>query len=480
MAEEDEDESARVCSKCIAEDVLAAEIRSVGRSAECDYCGQQRRRTVTIEWLATRVDPVFQAVVGPAREGFIMRGGRPDFGPDGDPPSVLMNEMIEAEYESIGEDIVSELSGRHGWDVHDGGYDYYDQSQDSYAIQDADSGILRHRWNRFCEDLKQERRFFIDDGAAVLDEVLGPLVDGNWPHGGAIRTLGEDDATRYVYRARPANDDAACRPIFEQRLNRLAAPPPGVAGGGRMNAPGISVFYGAFDAETCVAELRVPVGGAAIVGRFEIIRPLRVLDLTRLEAAQRRLSYFEEDFERLRSYASFLRGFHDEIKKPVLPERETLEYLPTQVVAEYLWTRVDPPFDGLVFGSAQISGGRSNLVLFPHASVVEGAADEPQREVKFSYESGPNEDDEDRPLELHVFFEPLAPPPEPEKRERWQGIFSEEDDEWFSSADSGAGVPPQPALKLAEEGVSRLRASSIRYTFETTAVTFDDWDEPHF
>ena len=35
-----------------------------------------------------------------------------------------------------------------------------------------------------------------------------------------------------------------------------------------MNAAGISVFYGAMEEETCIAEARAPVGSYVVIGRF--------------------------------------------------------------------------------------------------------------------------------------------------------------------------------------------------------------------
>jgi len=49
-----------------------------------------------------------------------------------------------------------------------------------------------------------------------------------------------------------------------------------------MNARGVSVFYGAIDPRVALAEVRPPVGSRVAVARFEIIRPLRLLDLNAL------------------------------------------------------------------------------------------------------------------------------------------------------------------------------------------------------
>ena len=52
------------------------------------------------------------------------------------------------------------------------------------------------------------------------------------------------------------------------------------AAAGRMNARGISVFYGANDPLVALSEVRPPVGARVAIARFEIIRPIKLLDLT--------------------------------------------------------------------------------------------------------------------------------------------------------------------------------------------------------
>lgn len=475
MEELEEDEDRRVCHECIGEDVLKAEILRDGRPGECAYCTNEDEIGVTIGALARRVDDTFREVVGLAREDVTINGGHVTYGPSGETPSFLMTEMTEAADEEIGQDMVSYLSDRHQWDVNDGDFDWYDDTSDIYAILDASNGQLRERWTQFCVQLKQERRFFLSDGIAVLDEILAPLLDGRWPDGGAIRTIGPDDADRYIYRGRIANDDGASAEILRQRVSQLGAARPGKAGSGRMNAAGVSVFYGAFDPITCVAELRVPVGGAAIVGMFEVVRPLRVLDLTRLQAAQRHISYFEPSYAELQGYAGFVRGFHEEVKRAVIPGRETLDYLPTQIVAEYLWARADPPFDGLIFGSSQLTDTQNNIALFPHASVVEGAEDDVERKIHFSY-THRDEDGDD--VEERVLFDPL--PAAGEAASPTPPAASEED--WFSSLLGGdEPVAVQPSLRLAEDGVSRHRVRAIAFDTEPPVpISFSDWEDHGF
>jgi hypothetical protein len=57
--------------------------------------------------------------------------------------------------------------------------------------------------------------------------------------------------------------------------------------------------------------------------------------------------------------------------EPAMPDAETFEYLPTQVIAEYLASEVNPSLDGILYRSSQAGHGKNNIVLFHHASLVE-------------------------------------------------------------------------------------------------------------
>lgn len=56
--------------------------------------------------------------------------------------------------------------------------------------------------------------------------------------------------------------------------------------------------------------------------------------------------------------------------RPVMPDDEAFDYLPTQAVADFLATQNEPQLDGIVFRSVQVKGGR-NVVLFHKAARVE-------------------------------------------------------------------------------------------------------------
>jgi hypothetical protein len=143
---------------------------------------------------------------------------------------------------------------------------------------------------------------------------------------------------------------------------KLGPPPHHLASTNRMSPAGISMFYGSENIDTVIAEIGAHKARPyAIVGQFFTVRPLRMLNLAKLPPIP---SLFEES-GRTSGYfdLAFMRGFTEDIAKPiVLDGREHIEYVPTQVVTEYLRYISACAVDGILFRSAQ--DGKVNCVVF--------------------------------------------------------------------------------------------------------------------
>ena len=137
-----------------------------------------------------------------------------------------------------------------------------------------------------------------------------------------------------------------------------------------MNAEGIPVFYGALEEETCVSEVRAPVGSFVVLVKFDLLNPIRVLDLNALSIVYSDFSHFDPDYIEKRSRERFLKELVGEMSRPVMPHEEAREYIATQIVSEYLANRVEPRLHGIIFSSAQTEKGGPNVVLFSGACSV--------------------------------------------------------------------------------------------------------------
>ncbi|MCR5881216.1 RES family NAD+ phosphorylase [Phenylobacterium sp. J367] len=116
----------------------------------------------------------------------------------------------------------------------------------------------------------------------------------------------------------------------------LGPPPERKRRAGRLNPAGVIGFYGAFDLETCVAELRPAVGAIVVAAEFAITEPICVLDTTLFEAKAKEADLYAKNAQARAAQWNFMQSFMLEIAQPISPGDEHLDYLPTQAVAEYL------------------------------------------------------------------------------------------------------------------------------------------------
>jgi hypothetical protein len=221
-----------------------------------------------------------------------------------------------------------------------------------------------------------------------------------------------------------------------------------------MNARGIAVFYGATDGNVALAETRPPVDSKVAVSRFEIIRPLRLLDIEVLLSIYVDGSIFDSSYLPRLEKAKFLRTLSHRISKPVMPEDEPLEYLITQVIAEYLAAQQEPALDGIIYPSVQNGGQQKNVVLFHKAARV-GLLDIPDGTAISAYlESG----DEEGPYPDYSVSEQT--PPEPPKK-------TEDDDlaAFLPGVPRSAGYEDSrpPTLKLDIKSMSVHHIESVTY-----------------
>jgi len=175
-----------------------------------------------------------------------------------------------------------------------------------------------------------------------------------------------------LYRARVFSpyDQYAVQKAISEPASEIGPPPYKFAKAGRMNARGISVFYGATKEAVALAEVRPPVGAHVAVGRFEITRTLRLLDVKAFQAITASGSLFDPiTAKRLRS-ARFLAQLGREITMPVMPDDESSDYLVTQAIADYLAGLTDPVIDGIIYKSIQHGADGTNVTLFHKSSRV--------------------------------------------------------------------------------------------------------------
>ncbi|MDF4003544.1 RES family NAD+ phosphorylase [Luteibacter sp. PPL552] len=345
----------RICAECIVEPYLAEFISASDYVQECNYCGNELP-TISIGDVAGRVDAVIENFfeITSLSDAVTIYGRDPD----GDPIADVVETQLGAAGEVV-EDVLDALG-----DI------WFDRSSmeskyedDPYFSEKSHlGGSYSVEWRQMVESLRAEARLFNPKTSAVLERVFGPILSDKTRKGsGVIVDAGPDTARTALFRARVFQSLEVLERALHHPAREIGAPPPGVGRAGRMNAKGISVFYGATSADTAVAEVRPPVGSHVVVGQFTISRPLRLLDLNALAdiVPGGGRSYFDPSTKDVVARHDFLRSLCDQLVMPVMPEFEDDGYLITQLIADFLATHADLALDGIQFQSVQYGDASS-------------------------------------------------------------------------------------------------------------------------
>jgi hypothetical protein len=389
---------------------------------------------------------------------------------DGQPVSDIIQEIGETTGE-IAEDIRDLLESRHSTrEDYEMGIETEFDSESHYEINPVGRGELDDEWSLFEHSLKTESRYFSRTATQLLDKIFNDL-EGHRTYQGSpvIVEAGPNAAIETLYRARVFQSEESLLAALERPEISIGPPPPLIASLGRMNAQGVPVFYGATHPEVALAEVRPPVGSQVVVAQFHITRPLRLLDVESLQSLSVGGSPFDPMYLVRKQKAEFLRRLSERITMPVMPEDETLNYVATQVIAEYLASLEKPVLDGMIYPSVQAAEGMKNAVLFHKAAVV--AKVKRPEGVEFrvrnygDYEDGPE-------IEYSVVEEfdsetATPPPKEPTVEELM--------------AEMNAMVDQRkPALELSKEDIWVHLIKCVAITSETHQVSRRVWDKKAF
>jgi RES domain len=379
MTFDDEIAAKRLCADCVGENYLKAEMESRGKRRKCSYCGATGR-TFNIEEMAGHVERAFEQhfLRTPdqpnAWQDMLLRDKESHYHWDREGVPVIY-AIMDAVYISEGAatDIQRLLEERHcSGSYSDDGYETEFSSESYYEEKAADSTSWQHEWNQFESSIRTEARFFSRAAVRLLKSVFVGIADLKTRDGRPlILTAGPRRRWNKLYRARVFQSDERLHEALTEPDRLLGSPPSRLANAGRMNARGISVFYGSRTSEIALAEVRPPVGAKVAIACFEIIRPTTLLDLTAFDDVILKGSIFDPDYANSLDRLAFLRSLSKRIARPVMPDDEAFDYLATQAVADYLATEAETPVDGIILPSVQAAGGGLNVVLFHKAAGIE-------------------------------------------------------------------------------------------------------------
>jgi hypothetical protein len=214
-------------------------------------------------------------------------------------------------------------------------------------------------FRKFSDLVRRERRFLYGDAASAFLSAVSETVKGRDVVLQAGKRLWRAQiGCRLWHRQHmEGHDHAEEVPFPPDRMK----PPVFHTAEGRVNPRGIAFLYLSLDCETAVCEVRPWLGARVSVGEFRASRDLKLADFTKhkgklgnwdilLNVPIDRLDNLTSDEIQQAVWADIDTAF----ARPVGPQDEHVDYVPTQIIAELLRNQ---GFDGIGYRSAMNDGG---------------------------------------------------------------------------------------------------------------------------
>ncbi|GEL20739.1 hypothetical protein PA7_45760 [Pseudonocardia asaccharolytica DSM 44247 = NBRC 16224] len=353
-----------VCKDCVNDEALVRLVVDSVEDMECTYCGRLADEPIAapldvlteaiVDGLSTEYEDPIEQVSYVSREGGYQM-------PHQDTYDLLQELEVVNDFDLI-VDLANAIETQL-W-----------CQRDPYRPSPHDA--LRWGWSGFREHVMHKRRytFLLADPAAQEQRDYGEIPPEDMLHALA-RAIRAGDLVTVL----PAGTElvrARVHPPAQQPSTaaEIGSPPGRVAKTNRMTAAGISGFYGAFSEQCALAEVAGYAGNDdhVTLGTFVTARDMLVVDLVNLPAAP---SLFDESRRHLRPAIRFLRDFAADVANVAQPDdKEHLDYVPTQVVAEYLrmqFAHPGGPIRGVMWGSSRMPDEQAIVLFVDHDECVD-------------------------------------------------------------------------------------------------------------
>lgn len=338
------DSDKKIGIECLTDHYLRSHVETAGSRGSCSYChaeGTVIRFEELMRILAAGFAHEYQPVEDewnrvitlPSGQKFLHRKD------PGTPIEEALTQECVTSHPGLISDIVTAFGGEGQWHNLDDLFpaDYYDWKSIVHSV------IGRRRYTLLLSESHDEPGT-LNDFVHELSWVVEQLD--------LTRTL---EVGTPWWRVRPHNVDECCCPA-----RKIGPAPTGLSGVGRMNAPGIPMFYGADSGLAALREVdayerptpsdkRQP-GRAVTIGKFVQLKELKVFDLTKIPEGP--ISLFHPLLGGKRVIVANTRIFREIIASVADPKDEAkLGYVAPQLVAEYL--HFVEKFDGILWQSTQ-------------------------------------------------------------------------------------------------------------------------------
>jgi HEPN superfamily RES-like protein/RES domain-containing protein len=366
-----------VCADCFEDEALKEFVRASSEAFICDYCDAEADAPIAapMSEVLDLISESLHAEYQEAEEANLpVEEGEYVFKPMS--TSEVFGEIgTVTENERLLETILTAFD------------DFAWVSKPFYSPPEDDA--LRYNWKEFVRAVKYRRRYLFllshrrkkrqESDAVPPEEMLrriGEVIE-------QVDLVQEMKPGTRWFRVRVHDYDGA-----PTTAAALGTAPRRRATSNRMSPAGIPMFYGASDPETAFSETFTPRPGeacAVTVALFETARSCWVVDFSKLPPVP---SLFDSRRRHLRRGIAFLHGFVRDLTKKVKRDgREHIDYVPTQIVTEYLRYAFKPfgfRVSGIVYDSAQREGGICCALFFRNTQCCEptsGWREDPKKQL---------------------------------------------------------------------------------------------------
>lgn len=348
-----------VCSQHIKDDFISKYIKDKGTKGKCDYCNKKINvveLNIVLELLITGIDYLFE---DPNQSRYINKEGV--HGLDGN--TFDFYDLWYEDYLGLNINNTNLFEDIYNYLSNESLYCYLDE----YG---SEKDFLNDSWSHFKRIVKHKARFVfhfskifsnfnLDDPISILDKVQNSIINFN-----LITELKENST---LYRCRQHKKEKEVK-----LAKHLASAPLNFSkANGRMNPAGISMFYSSKSKKLTVKEVVDFTDNSKpfyTTGIFRTKKTLKLVDLTKIPIAG---SIFDSTANPDIDTISFLNGFIKDITKPIDNEDTIIEYIPTQIVTEYIRFNPKLNVDGIIYPSSKESSLKNIVLFYDHEESIE-------------------------------------------------------------------------------------------------------------
>lgn len=331
-----------VCHCCFDDYAIKNYIKLNGEQQKCDYCHKFRKAYslekvigLIVESSKTEYEDATDCMGYCSKEGGFIGAATFDMY---DFVHDILNEEMNVDNEKLLNDICSTINDNITW-----------CEINPYGLRLHESDFLE--WEKYCDDVKKNPSRDVTN-FLILQKVSNYLEK--------LNLIVYSKKSQGFYRSRGHKKHE--RPTTAKELG---APPAIYAAANRFSQSGQSMFYGAYNIETTLAEINATNYEAVTSAMFYPTKKLLLLDLTKINEIKW-ISLFDDERRSLRSPLVFLKKFQESISQPVNGVEEN--YLPTQLFCIYLKTifitETGAKLDGIIYESSKTPGKRCCALFF--------------------------------------------------------------------------------------------------------------------